>query len=156
VAVDVWVAEQWRRVVGVTIIAIHGSGPGSRVRGVVAVGYSGGGGRRDPVVVAVVVVDVREWWWSQNGLAAWVTDAVCRCGSTSCLDVVVMPLTVWWRSWRSCHRRVAGCTDVIVVVVVDAVVPLAHGCSGGCRGCCHREGGGTAFNTVALPVARQS
>ena len=61
-AVDVWVAEQWRQlaqVVGVTIIAIHGSGPGSRVRGVVAVGYSGGGGRRDPVVVAVVVV--AEW-----------------------------------------------------------------------------------------------
>ena len=75
--------------------------------------------------------------------------------STSCLDVVIMPLTVWWRSWRSCHRHVAGCTDVIVIVVVDAIMPLAHGCSGGCRGCRHCEGGGTAFDTIVLPVAQQ-
>jgi len=127
----------------------------NQVRGVMAMGYDGGGGRRDPVVAAVVVVvDVREWWWWQNELAAWVTDVVCCCGSTSCPDVVVVPLTAWWR-W--CHRRVAGCTEV-VAVVVDAVGPLAHGStSGGCRGCRHREGGGgTAFHTVALPVAWQS
>jgi len=33
---------------------------------------------------------------------------------------------------------------------------LAHGCSGGCHGCRHREGGGTAFDTVALPVIRKN
>jgi len=140
-------------VVVVVAVICGGGHDCNQVRGVMAMGYGGGGGRRDPVVAAVVVVDVREWWWWQNELAAWVTD-VCCCGSTSCPDVVVVPLTAWWR-W--CHRRVAGCTEV-VAVVVDAVGPLAHGStSGGCRGCRHREGGGgTAFHTVALPVAWQS
>jgi len=104
------------------------------------------------VVVADEIRWLLPWWWWQNELAAWVTDVVCCCGSTSCPDVVVVPLTAWWR-W--CHRRVAGCTEAVAVVVVDAVGPLAHGStSGGCR---HREGGGgTAFDTVALPVAWQS
>jgi len=53
VAVDVWVAEQWHQlawVVGVTIVAIHGSGPGSRVCGV--------------VVVADKIWWLLPWWWS--------------------------------------------------------------------------------------------